>query len=40
MLAACEGMTKGVALLDTPDIDSVVQAHYEFAHQFLDASDL
>ena len=28
------------ALLDTPDIDSVVQAHHEFAHQFLDASDL
>jgi hypothetical protein len=33
-------MPKGVALLDTPDIDSVVQAHHEFAHQFLDASDL
>ncbi len=30
----------GVALLDTPDIDSVVQAHRDFAHQFLDASDL
>jgi energy-coupling factor transporter ATP-binding protein EcfA2 len=40
VLAACEGMTKGVALLDTPDIDSVVRAHYEFAYQFLDASDL
>ena len=40
VLAACEGMPKGVALLDTPDIDSVVQAHHEFAHQFLDASDL
>src|SRR5258708_13360415 len=33
-------MPEGVALLDTPDIDSVVQAHREFAHQFLDASDL
>jgi hypothetical protein len=40
VLAANEGMPKGVALLDTPDIDSVIQAHHEFAHQFLDASDL
>ena len=40
MLAATEGMPKGLAVLDTPDIDSVVQAHHEFAYQFLDASDL
>jgi energy-coupling factor transporter ATP-binding protein EcfA2 len=40
VLASSEGMPKGVALLDTPDIDSVVQAHRDFAHQFLDASDL
>jgi energy-coupling factor transporter ATP-binding protein EcfA2 len=40
VLAATEGMPKGLALLDTPDIDSVVQAHHEFAYQFLDASDL
>ena len=40
VLAASEGMPQGVAILDTPDIDSVVQAHREFAHQFLDASDL
>ena len=40
VLAASEGMPQGIALLDTPDIDSVVQAHHEFAHQFLDASDL
>src|SRR6516164_7903767 len=40
VLAAVEGMPKGVALLDTPDIDSVVRAHRDFAHQFLDASDL
>src|SRR6516165_10625852 len=40
VLAANEGMTKGIALLDTPDIDSVVRAHYDFAYQFLDASDL
>ena len=40
VLAENEGMPEGVALLDTPDIDSVVRAHREFAHQFLDASDL
>jgi energy-coupling factor transporter ATP-binding protein EcfA2 len=40
VLAATEGMPKGLALLDTPDIDSVVEAHHEFAYQFLDASDL
>jgi energy-coupling factor transporter ATP-binding protein EcfA2 len=40
VLAENEGIPEGVALLDTPDIDSVVQAHREFAHQFLDASDL
>ncbi|MGH3231455.1 MAG: GTPase, partial [Streptosporangiaceae bacterium] len=40
VLAENEGMPPGVALLDTPDIDSVVQAHRAFAHQFLDASDL
>ena len=40
VLAASEGMTKGIALLDTPDIDSVVRAHYDFAYQFLDASDI
>jgi energy-coupling factor transporter ATP-binding protein EcfA2 len=39
VLAASEGMPRGVALLDTPDIDSVVKAHRDFAHQFLDASD-
>jgi len=40
VLAANEGMPQGVALLDTPDIDSVVAEHRDFAHQFLDASDL
>ena len=40
VLAASEGMPKGVAVLDTPDIDSVVAAHRQFARQFLDASDL
>jgi energy-coupling factor transporter ATP-binding protein EcfA2 len=40
VLAACESMTKGFALLDTPDIDSVAASHREFAYQFLDAADL
>jgi len=40
VLAESDGVPEGVALLDTPDIDSVVKAHREFAHQFLDASDL
>ena len=40
VIAASAGMPRGIALLDTPDIDSVVRAHYDFAHQFLDASDL
>jgi hypothetical protein len=40
VLATSEGMPIGVAMLDTPDIDSVVAAHRQFARQFLDASDL
>ncbi|HEX9065506.1 MAG TPA: GTPase [Streptosporangiaceae bacterium] len=40
VLATSEGIPRGVALLDTPDIDSVVAAHRQFARQFLDASDL
>ncbi len=40
VLAATEGLPRGLALLDTPDIDSVVKAHHQFAYQFLDASDL
>ena len=40
VLAACESMTRGFALLDTPDIDSVAASHREFAYQFLDAADL
>jgi energy-coupling factor transporter ATP-binding protein EcfA2 len=40
VLASSEHMPRGLALLDTPDIDSVVAAHHEFAYQFLDASDL
>jgi 50S ribosome-binding GTPase len=40
VLATSEGMPHGIAVLDTPDIDSVVAAHRQFARQFLDASDL
>jgi len=40
VLATSEGIPRGVAVLDTPDIDSVVAAHAQFARQFLDASDL
>jgi hypothetical protein len=40
VLAACADMTRGFALLDTPDIDSVAASHREFAYQFLDAADL
>jgi energy-coupling factor transporter ATP-binding protein EcfA2 len=40
VLAGTEAMPKGIALLDTPDVDSVAASHREFAYQFLDASDL
>ncbi|MCL2581490.1 MAG: 50S ribosome-binding GTPase [Streptosporangiales bacterium] len=40
VLAAIEEMPRGIALLDTPDIDSVAASHRAFAYQFLDASDL
>jgi len=40
VLATSPGMPHGIALLDTPDIDSVIAAHRQFARQFLDASDL
>ncbi|TDQ48771.1 GTPase [Actinorugispora endophytica] len=40
VLAATDCMPQGVALLDTPDVDSAVAAHHEFAAKFLDAADL
>ncbi|MDA8372523.1 MAG: dynamin family protein [Nocardiopsaceae bacterium] len=40
VLAASDAMPEGVALLDTPDVDSAVSAHHEFAAKFLDAADL
>ncbi|MFI6792581.1 dynamin family protein [Nonomuraea sp. NPDC050383] len=35
-----EKLPQGVALLDTPDIDSVVEKHHEIAQRMLDAADL
>ncbi|MBB6349803.1 energy-coupling factor transporter ATP-binding protein EcfA2 [Nonomuraea muscovyensis] len=35
-----EKLPQGVALLDTPDIDSVVEEHHEIAQRMLDAADL
>ncbi|MGW4800387.1 dynamin family protein, partial [Nonomuraea sp. NPDC004297] len=40
VIAATEKLPQGVALLDTPDIDSVVEEHHEIAHRMLDAADL
>ena len=40
IIAATERLPSGVALLDTPDIDSVVEEHHEIAHRMLDAGDL
>ncbi len=40
VLVPTERLPPGVALLDTPDIDSVVEEHHEIAHRMLDAADL
>lgn len=40
VLASSPSLPRGVALLDTPDIDSVVEKHHEIAHRMLDAADL
>nr|BFE82270.1 hypothetical protein GCM10020093_048710 [Planobispora longispora] len=40
VLVSTERLPQGVALLDTPDIDSVVEEHHEIAHRMLDAADL
>ncbi|WP_261808362.1 dynamin family protein [Nonomuraea sp. C10] len=40
VISATEKLPQGVALLDTPDIDSVVEEHHEIAHRMLDAADL
>ncbi|MEV4174924.1 dynamin family protein [Nonomuraea sp. NPDC049709] len=40
VIVATEKLPQGVALLDTPDIDSVVEEHHDVAHRMLDAADL
>ncbi|MBG0832764.1 dynamin family protein [Planomonospora sp. ID67723] len=40
VLVATERLPQSVALLDTPDIDSVVEEHHEIARRMLDAADL
>ncbi|MFD2349758.1 dynamin family protein [Nonomuraea ferruginea] len=40
VISATEKLPQGVALLDTPDIDSVAEEHHEIAHRMLDAADL
>ncbi len=40
MVASTKWLPHGVALLDTPDIDSVVEEHHDIAHRMLDAADL
>ncbi|MDY5589664.1 MAG: dynamin family protein [Arcanobacterium sp.] len=39
-LAPCAALPGGLALLDSPDIDSVVRENREFAAELLDAADL
>lgn len=39
-LVPLDSMTPGLALLDAPDVDSVVQRNREVAHQLLSAADL
>ncbi|WP_245740839.1 GTPase, partial [Nonomuraea maritima] len=40
VIVATQKLPQGVALLDTPDIDSVVEEHHEIAHRMLDVADL
>ncbi|MEW9530108.1 dynamin family protein [Microbispora sp. NPDC049125] len=40
VLVSTPRLPQGVALLDTPDIDSVVEEHHDIAHRVLDAADL
>ncbi len=39
-VVSAPALDSGLALLDAPDIDSVVDANHELAHQLLDAADL
>ncbi|GGL06524.1 hypothetical protein Sme01_66800 [Sphaerisporangium melleum] len=40
VLSSSERLPPGVALLDTPDIDSVEESHHAMAQRMLDAADL
>ncbi|MET8161039.1 hypothetical protein ABZT47_32170 [Sphaerisporangium sp. NPDC005289] len=40
VLATSERLPPATALLDTPDIDSVVETHHEVAQRMMDAADL
>ncbi len=40
VLTSSPSLSRGIALLDTPDIDSVVEEHHEIAHRMLDAADV
>ncbi|WP_233508359.1 GTPase [Spongiactinospora gelatinilytica] len=40
VVAASERLPQGIALLDSPDIDSVRETHHDVAQRMLDAADL
>jgi energy-coupling factor transporter ATP-binding protein EcfA2 len=40
VIIASEALPVGLALLDSPDFDSVFEDHYEFAAKLMDAADL
>ncbi|GLW10803.1 ABC transporter [Microtetraspora sp. NBRC 13810] len=40
VLSTSDLLPPGVALLDSPDIDSVVESHHEIAYRMLDAADM
>jgi energy-coupling factor transporter ATP-binding protein EcfA2 len=40
VIISSDALPEGLALLDSPDFDSVFEDHYEFATKLMDASDL
>ncbi|MCW2886039.1 MAG: hypothetical protein QOE54_6891 [Streptosporangiaceae bacterium] len=40
VIIASDALPQGLALLDSPDFDSVFEDHYEFATKLMDAADL
>jgi energy-coupling factor transporter ATP-binding protein EcfA2 len=40
VIIASDALPEGLALLDSPDFDSVFEDHYEFATKLMDAADL